>query len=275
MEMDEAHILQALAALYHDTPDAVVLYDTRGLVVAANEAAQTLVGYTPPEFVATPYRNHVAPGDVGRVDVALQTALAGGTDHFDTSVKHRDGTIVPVECYVYPARSDGKIVGVFAQARDIVALRSAESSLTINQQKFRSLFEYHPDGIMELKATGAISRVNVSLEGETGYFGEQIVGKPWTELIAPELREEAGELLRSAMRGEAVEDDSLLLDRLGNRLDVQLKLVPLHVGHASSRRVCDLQKRHGAEDRGTRDRRTERAPSPALHGRGFARRLTR
>jgi len=127
---------------------------------------------------------------------------------------------------VFPARFNGEIVGVFAQARDIVALRSAESSLTINQEKFRSLFEYHPDGIMELKSSGAISRVNVALEGETGYYGEQVVGKPWTELIAPERRDAA---LRNAMRGEAVEVDSLLLDRLGNRLDVQLKLVPLHV----------------------------------------------
>jgi diguanylate cyclase (GGDEF)-like protein/PAS domain S-box-containing protein len=231
MEMESAEILQALAALYHDTPDAVVLYDAAGNVAAANEAAQSLVGFTPNEFLGTSFRKHVASEDVGRVELAVQTALAGGTDHFDTSAKHRDGTIIPLECYVFPARSESKIIGIFVQARDIVALKSAESSLTINQQKFRSLFEYHPDGIMELKSSGAISRVNVSLEGETGFFGEQLVGKPWTELIAPELREDAAELLRSAMRGEAVEADSLLLDRLGNRLDVQLKLVPLHVGN--------------------------------------------
>lgn len=230
MEMDAAERAQALAALYHDTPDAVVLYDVDGKAVAANEAAQALVGLETADFVGTPYRSHVPRSDVPRCDLAYKTAIAGGTDHFDTSVRHRDGTVVPVECYVYPARAGARIVGFFVQARDIVALRSAESSLTINQQKFRSLFEYHPDGIMELKGSGAISRVNVSLEGETGFYGEQVVGKPWTELIAPEKREAAAELLRAAMRGEAVEEDSLLLDRLGNRLDVQLKLVPLHVG---------------------------------------------
>ncbi|HTX56588.1 MAG TPA: diguanylate cyclase [Candidatus Acidoferrales bacterium] len=228
MEMDPNALREALASLYQDTPDAVVLYDTAGCTIAANEAAQAIVGYRLEEFVGSSYRKHVAPADIPRVDLGVQTALAGGTDHFDTSARHRDGTIVPVECYVFPARFNGEIVGVFAQARDIVALRSAESSLTLNQEKFRSLFEYHPDGIMELKSTGAISRVNVALEGETGFFGERVVGKPWTELIAPERREAAQELLRAAMRGEAVEADSLLLDRLGNRLDVQLKLVPLH-----------------------------------------------
>ena len=228
--MDPHVLREAVASMYQDTPDAVVLYDTSGHTIAANEAAQALTGYRPEEFVGSPYRLHMADeSDLQRVDLAMRTALAGGTDHFDTHAKHRDGTVIPVECYVFPARFNGEIVGVFAQARDIVALRTAESSLTINQEKFRSLFEYHPDGIMELKSSGAISRVNVALEGETGFYGERIVGKPWTELIAPERREAAHELLRAAMRGEAVEADTLLLDRLGNRLDVQLKLVPLHV----------------------------------------------
>ncbi len=228
--MDAADFREVVSSLFDDTPDAVVLYDGAGRAIGANEAAQLLTGYAGNQIIGSSYRDHVASRDYDRVDLALQTALAGGTDHFDTSVRHKDGSIVPVECYVFPAVVGGKIVGVFAQARDIVALRSAEASLTFNQEKFRSLFEYHPDGIMEVKADGTISRVNVALESETGFYGEQLVGKQWTELVTPEVREDADELLRSALRGEAVERDSFLLDRLGNRIDVQLKLVPLRVG---------------------------------------------
>lgn len=230
--MDSKAAREALASLYQDTPDVVVLYDTAGYTVSANEAACTLTGYGAQEWIGTHYTRHAPKGERARIEVAFRTALAGGTDHFDSHVRHRDGTIIPVECYVFPATVDGAIVGVFAQARDILALRSAESSMALSQEKFRSLFEYHTDGILEIKSSGAISRVNVALESETGYYVEQLVGRPWTELIAPERREAAGELLRNAMRGEAAEADSLLLDRLGNRLDVQLKLVPLHVGGA-------------------------------------------
>lgn len=226
--MDAAVLRGAVASLFDDTPDAVVLYDSAGHAVGANEATGILAGYELSEFLGTHFEAHIAPRDVDRVRIAFKTALAGGTDHFDTSARHKDGSIIPVECYVYPARFGDDIVGVFAQARDIVALRSAEASLTINQEKFRSLFEYHPDGIMELKDSGSISRVNVALESETGYYGEQVVGKAWTELIAPEMRESADAFLRAALRGEAEEHDSLILDRLGNRLEVQLKLVPLH-----------------------------------------------
>ncbi|MDP9024711.1 MAG: diguanylate cyclase [Candidatus Eremiobacteraeota bacterium] len=229
--MDARIFRELIGSLYDETPDAVVLYDPDGVVVGENEAARLLAGYSEGEMKGTTFRDHVSPKDLERVELAVKTALAGGTDHFDTSARHKDGSIIPVECYVFAASAGDTIVGVFLQARDIVALRSAEESLTINQEKFRSLFEYHPDGIMELKGSGSISRINVGLESETGFYGEQLVGKPWTELIAPECRANADDALRAAMRGEATELDSLLLDRLGNRIDVQLKLVPLHVAN--------------------------------------------
>jgi diguanylate cyclase (GGDEF)-like protein/PAS domain S-box-containing protein len=245
--MQPERLRTAFSALYDDTPDAVVLYDTAGKILAANESAQLMAGYALEELVGAPYDRHIASADLDRVNLAVQTALAGGSDHFETSAKHKDGSIIPVEVYVFPAIVDGETIGVFAQARDVVALRSAEESLSINQERFRSLFEYHPDGIMELKSDGSVLRVNVALESETGFFGEQVVGREWTELIAPERRITATEALHAAMRGEAAEHESLLLDRLGNRIDVALKLVPLHA-HSEIRgayaifRNIELQK---------------------------------
>jgi diguanylate cyclase (GGDEF)-like protein/PAS domain S-box-containing protein len=225
--MQSQRIRTIVSVLYDDTPDAVVLYDIEGRVLAANESACQMAGYSLEEFVGAPYARYVAADDLDRVNLAVESALSGGSDHFETSAKHKDGTVIPVEVYVFPAIVDGETVGIFTQARDVVALRSAEEALSVNQERFRSLFEYHPDGIMELKRDGSILRVNVALESETGFFGEQMVGREWTELIAPERRDAATEALHAAMRGEAAEHESLLLDRLGNRIDVALKLVPL------------------------------------------------
>ncbi|HKE36987.1 MAG TPA: diguanylate cyclase [Candidatus Baltobacteraceae bacterium] len=230
MNMPDVHAV--LAALYAETPDGVVLYDLRGNVLAANDAALAMSGYRFEELAGKSYRDMMAIGDE-RVEIAVRTALAGGRDHFECAARRKDGSAVAVECYVFPARDqDGRMTGIFVQAHDIGDLKTAEESLAVNQQRFRSLFEYHPDGIMELKSDGRISRVNVAFESETGFYTEQIVGKPWTDLLAPEKREKAAEGLHDAMRGEAAEHDSLLLDRLGNRIDVQLKLVPIHARDA-------------------------------------------
>ncbi len=219
--------LRALfASLFEGTPDSVVLYSADGRALAANQAACELTGYGAGELTAVTYREHAHVPDLARIERAIATALADEVDHLETSVRHRDGSIVPVELCVFPAKRNGEIVGYFAQARDIVALKSAERWLNINQERFRSLFEFHPDGILELKTDGRVSRVNVAFESETGFLGEQLVGKPWIGLIAPDFRERAEASLHLCGRGEANESESQLLDRLGNRIDVSLKLVP-------------------------------------------------
>lgn len=219
-----------LASFYEGCPDAIAVYDRDGCFVSCNAAARQLTGYADAQLNGTRYRNHIVLEDRQTVDEAFASALEGNIEHFETVLRSNSGGDVPVEVHLFPARHEGEIVGVFAQAHDMAALRSAEESLELNQQRFRSLFEYHPDAIMALKASGDISRVNVALEATTGYYGEQIIGKNWSELIAPECREDALDAFRLVSRGEAIEFDSFLLDRLGNRIDVQMKLVPLRVG---------------------------------------------
>lgn len=218
-----------LASFYDGNPDAIAVYDRDGLFVSCNATALHISGYTLEQLAGSHYREHIYAPDRERVDEVFRGALEGHTGHFESTIREKTGRIVPIEVHLFPATIAGRIEGVFAQARDAIALRSAEQSLAVNQQRFRSLFEYHPDAIAALTSDGSISRVNVAFEAETGYYGEQIIGKPWIQTIAPELREGAESALRSAGRGEAVEFDSLLLDRVGNRIEVRMNLVPLRV----------------------------------------------
>lgn len=218
-----------LASFYEGCPDAVALYDRSGLLVSCNSAALELGGFNPEQIAGTHYRTHLRADDAEIVDDAFASALNGFICHVEVAVRAASGMEIPVEVHVFPAEHAGSIVGVFAEARDLLALRGAEQSLELNQQRFRSLFEYHPDPIMALKSSGAVSRVNVALESDTGFYGEQLIGKPWIEIVAPECRVAAMEAFALVSRGEASEFESLLLDRAGNRIEVQMKLVPLRV----------------------------------------------
>jgi diguanylate cyclase (GGDEF)-like protein/PAS domain S-box-containing protein len=218
-----------LASLYEGCPDAIALYDRDGRLVSCNPAASQLAASTQTAMVGTHYHGHVRRADRKTVDETFASALAGFVGHFETMMRTSSGAELPVEVHLVPATRGGEVVGVFAQAHDMVALHAAEESLELNQQRFRSLFEYHTEAIMALKSGGSISRVNVALEAVTGFYGEEIIGKDWSELIAPECREAALDAFRLVSQGEAAEFDSYLLDRTGNRIDVQMKLVPLRV----------------------------------------------
>lgn len=220
-----------LAALFESHPDAIVVYDLDGFLVDANPAALEMGGFSIDELRGLHVTKQASPEDSEQVAIAAHIVRNGQSGHFETSVKRKDGTLVPVEVFIFPARGeDGKPQCIFAIARDVGALRNAEQSLGKNQERFRSLFEFHPDGILSLKADGTVSRVNVALESATGFFNEQLAGQSWMEIVAPESREVADEAFREALRGESSESECLILDRLGNRVDVQIKLVPLFVG---------------------------------------------
>jgi diguanylate cyclase (GGDEF)-like protein/PAS domain S-box-containing protein len=225
----DMRLIELLASYYEGCPDAIVVYDRAGLCASCNAAACHIAGYTAQQMAGSHYGQHIITDHREIVEDAFAAALAGSMEHFETRIRTSGGGEVPVEVHLFPARHNGEIAGVFAQAHDLSALRSAEQSLELNQQRFRSLFEYHPDAIMALKADGTISRVNVALEATTGFYGEQLIGKNWSELVAPEMREAALDEFRMVSRGEATEFDSFLLDKLNNRIDVQMKLVPLRV----------------------------------------------
>lgn len=220
-----------LAALFERHPDAIVVYDLEGILIDANPAAVELAGFAVEELRGRHVASQVYKGDAQRVAVAARNARLGETDHLETTIRRKDGVIVPVEVFIFAVPgAAGKPQCVFALARDLRALRSAELSLGKNQERFRSLFEFHPDGILSLKADGTISRVNLALERATGLFNEKLTGRPWTDVIAPESHAIARDTFTQSMRGESNERDCLFLDRLGNRIDMQIKLVPLLVG---------------------------------------------
>ncbi len=230
METRREIAAETFAALFDKNPEVVVLYGPDGTLVDINPAATELTGFQGDEVRGTLFFQHIPRGDRVRGEMAFEMARSGVADHFETTLRHKDGTLVPVEVSVIPAQIDGMVRAIFVQARDIAALRDAEDAMRVNQQRLRSLFEYHPDGIVELKATGIISRVNVAFESETGILGERVVGTPWIDLIVPGRRDRAEAARHAAMRGEAAEHESVLLDRLGYQIEVQLKLVPIHSG---------------------------------------------
>ncbi len=219
-----------LGSLYDLNPEGIAVFDRDGLLVSCNPAALAMTGFEAESQVAgAHFGSAIFEPDSARVQEAFNRALSGQSDCCETFLLMRTGGMCPVEISMFPAIVDGQICGVFVQVSDNLGLHQAEQSLTISQQRFRSLFEYHPDAVIALKPDGSISRVNVALESSTGFYGEQIINRPWLDLIAPESREIAEESFRECSRGEAVEFDCFLLDRLDNRIDVQMKLVPLRV----------------------------------------------
>lgn len=219
-----------LGSLFDENPDGIALFDRGGLLVSCNRSALALTGFESVEDVMDiHFSKSVLASERDRALEGFAIALHGRTDHFSSMLLMREGGAIPVEIAMFPARIGDEIAGVFVQVREQLSVEVAEMSLTVSQQRFRSLFEYHPDPIISLKHDGTISRVNVSLEMKTGFLGEDLIGKPWLDVVDGASRPAAEQAFSIAAAGEAKEIEARLLARSGSSMEVSLKLVPLRV----------------------------------------------
>jgi len=74
-------------------------------------------------------------------------------------------------------------------------------ALEEKEQRFHSLFRYHPDAVFSLDRDGCLEDVNPATTQVLGRTEASLAGASFTQLIDPEYRETTGEALRLAAEG--------------------------------------------------------------------------
>src|SRR5829696_4272658 len=78
--------------------ELIAAIEPDGTIVFATPSVETLLGYTPDEFVGTHVTDHVHPADLPAVRAAIEQALAGGRPYLaQLRVRRRDGETILVE----------------------------------------------------------------------------------------------------------------------------------------------------------------------------------
>ena len=118
-------------------------------------------------------------------------------------------------------------VAIFFQ--DVTARRTAEDRLRESEQRYRSLFDQHPDAVYSFDRDGRFVSANKACEGLSGYAPEELIGKPFAPLIVPESRQRTLERFRTVMTGVATSYDEVILHKSGRRIEVAITALPIVV----------------------------------------------
>jgi PAS domain S-box-containing protein len=112
------------------------------------------------------------------------------TDTFQVEVVPKRGRRWEIsgwlELYSYPLRDTmtGQTRGVIEYVRDITERRLAEDAVRASEERYRSLFETSPDGVVLLDPQGGILELNAAAERLLGQPRQSAAGKDFTELGA-------------------------------------------------------------------------------------------
>jgi len=127
----------------------------------------------------------------------------------------------------------GALLIMGAAVHGLVAqLRATTHKLEASEQKYRSLVEYNPDAVHTYDLQGRFTSANPAAAMMSGYAPDELAQMrrlPMTALIAPDRIEDTLENFSASIGGRPQHFETAILDRYGNRVELQVVTVPIVV----------------------------------------------
>jgi PAS domain S-box-containing protein len=172
-------------------PDAMVVADAAGRVVAANRHSEALLGYARDELVGQPIEMLLPERFRGR---HLEHRAAYGKDPRPRGMgtglalfaSRKDGSEIPVEISLSPFGHGNDRV-VIAALRDVSERRKMQDALRQSEERMRLLLRsVHEYAIFMLDAEGRVETWNAGAERIKGYAEHEILGRHFSVFYPPE-----------------------------------------------------------------------------------------
>jgi PAS domain S-box-containing protein len=217
-----------LAALIRSSDDAIVSMTADGTITTWNPAAERLFGFTPAEALGQSIRiiSDAAKGE--EQDSVLAQVRAGrAVEHFDTSLRSRDGGTVAVSLTVSPVHNvKGELTGISMIARDITDRRLSEREAL----RLAAIVSSSEDAIVSKDLNGIIQTWNRAAERMFGYTAEEAIGRSITIIIPRERLEEETTVLTRVRAGLSMEHfETVRVRKDGTPIDISLSVSPIRM----------------------------------------------
>ncbi|MEO8551028.1 MAG: PAS domain S-box protein [Kofleriaceae bacterium] len=182
-ELDLREAEQSHQRFFERSPLAKLVFDSETeQILAVNEAALALYGYSREEFMALRIPDLRDPQSAA--EAATRFASYGAADVVATGrARRRDGSVLDIEVWSHASTFAGRPAR-YSAIMDI-STRASLHEARASEARFRALLEGAPDGIVLVDDRGVIVLVNHQTESLFGYAREELVGRT-VEILLPE-----------------------------------------------------------------------------------------
>ncbi len=196
-------------SLIEASVDPLVTISPEGKITDVNEATIKATGASREQLIGTDFSNYFTEPEKAR-EGYRQVFERGYVTDYPLTIRHSGGRLIHVlyNASVYKDEG-GKVMGVFAAARDISEQRQAS-------QYARSLLEASVDPLVTISPEGKITDVNEATIKATGASREQLIGTDFSNYFTEP--EKAREGYRQVFERGYVTDYPLTIRHSGGRL---------------------------------------------------------
>lgn len=172
--------------LFKDLSESVIFVrKSDGRIIETNKAAELAHGFSRDELLAKTIFELRAMDSPESVRRQIQ-AVNGEAVVFETIHRRKDGSIFPVETVLQHLADGGENILV-SISRDCTVRKRTEAAVRQSEEKYRSIFEKSPLGILYFDVNGVVTDCNDSLAAIMASSRKSVIGLKLLELPSKEL----------------------------------------------------------------------------------------
>lgn len=152
--------------------------DADGNTTFVNQKMADLLGYTVDEMQGQSVFEFMDPDNAAQVEHRLAQRRQGLSDHYDSRLRRRDGSVLWALMSVSPIMNEEKqYLGALAMVTDITARKRTEAALAESNQTLKAIVQACPLAIMGLRADGTVRLWNPAAERIFGWSSAEVLGQ--------------------------------------------------------------------------------------------------
>lgn len=219
---------QYARSLIEASLDPLVTISVAGKITDVNTATEQVTGMTRDNLIGSDFTNYFIDPEQARIGYQKVFSQGFVTD-YPLAIRHQSGKIIDVlyNATVY-RDTNGKVLGVFAAARDITERKQIEARLADSESRLRAIIENEPECIKIVDAEGRLVQMNPAglamIEADSE---EQVVGCSVFQVIAPEYRNAYAKMHRRVLAGDTVQMEYEVIGLKGGRRWLETHAVPM------------------------------------------------
>lgn len=172
--------------------DPLVTISPEGKITDVNEASAQATGVSRDKLIGTDFSNYFTEPQKA-LEGYQQVFSQGFVRDYPLAIRHISGRITDVLYNASVYKDDkGKVLGVFAAARDVTERKQAEAKQRAAAAYSRSLIEASVDPLVTISPDGKITDVNRATELVTGIPRQRLIGTDFSDYFTESERAREG-----------------------------------------------------------------------------------
>ncbi|HEY0828455.1 MAG TPA: PAS domain S-box protein [Bacilli bacterium] len=216
--------------LHHAFNNAAIgmaFIEPKGICLKVNQCFCQMIGYTEQELLLMNFHSLLHPDDHARSLQHAENLLSGMMNKIQLQLRinHRQGHFIWImlsTSLIVDDQSDP--LYFFTLIQDITELKESE-------QRYKSLFDHHPDAIASLDLEGNFLGANLANERITGQKTEDLVKKSRENFIIQEDLEKAKHHFLQTVQGEPQNYDLKARHKDGHPIEYNVTSIPAIIDH--------------------------------------------